>query len=233
MAMLRWDASLCGRWPEPGLMTSWHHQTWAEHPQILSQNEYPEDNTPLMSPLAVMVFNVALKPSGAISNSLLLISTALKSRGNLCGYSNEQAATVRSCSQGLRKQRFLSTWVMQSVLFLSGDSLWLNVGAFSLALEAHHKFLTLLQQTAICKLWWSDQNYYCAEYILLSFNPGLAAACRLRPLHLTYWVLTCYPDPISGYGGWHSSHRGQALNSPQTSHNSKLSFHDWIKIRKL
>ena len=188
---------------------SWHHDIIRpEHPQILSQNEYPEDNTPLMSPLAVMVFNVALKPSGAISNSLLLISTALKSRGNLCGYSNEQASTVRSCSQGLRKQRFLSTWVMQSVLFLSGDSLWLNVGAFSLALEAHHKFLTLLQQTAICKLWWSDQNYYCAEYILLSFNPGLAAACWLRPLHLTYWVLTCYPDPISGYGGWHSSHTG-------------------------
>ena len=84
-------------------------------------------------------------------------------------------ATVRSCSQGLRKQRFLSTWVMQSVLFLSFDSLWLDVGAFSLASETHHKFLALLQQTAICKLWWSDQNYYCAEYILLSFNPGQAA----------------------------------------------------------
>ena len=72
---------------------------------------HSEDNTPLMSHylLAVMVFNVALKPSGAISNSRLLISIALKSRGNLCGYSNEHAATVRSCSQRLRKQRFLST----------------------------------------------------------------------------------------------------------------------------
>ena len=138
-----------------------------------------------MSPLAVMVFNVALKPSGAISNPLLLISTALKSRGNLCGYSNEQPATVRSCSQRLRKQRFLSTWVMQSVLFLNCDSLWLNVGAFSLATETHHTFLALLQQTAICKLWWSDQNYYCAEYILLSFNPCLGAACLSPPPALT------------------------------------------------
>ena len=150
-----------------------------------------------------MVFNVALKPSGAISNPLLLISTALKSRGNLCGYSNEQPATVRSCSQRLRKQRFLSTWVMQSVLFLNCDSLWLNVGAFSLATETHHTFLALLQQTAICKLWWSDQNYYCAEYILLSFNPGLGAACWSPPpalnilsidlLHWSYlglWGLT-------------------------------------------
>ena len=146
------------------------------------------------------------------------------------------AATVRSCSQGLRKQRFLSTWVMQSVLFLSCDSLWLDVGAFLLASETHHKFLALLQQTAICKLWWSDQNYYCAEYILLSFNPGQAGgfACRLRPLareHIEYWLVT--QIPISGYGGWHtqSDTRGQALNGPQTEHNSKLSFHDWIKIR--
>lgn len=149
-----------------------------------------------------MVFNVALKPSGAISNSRLLISIALKSRGNLCGYSNEQSVTVRSCSQGLRKQRFLSTWVMQSVLFLSCDSLWLDVGPSSLAIESHHKFLALLQQTAICKLWWSDQNYYCAEYILLSFNPGQAAGVLAPPpAPGTYWVLTCYTDSYLGLWG--------------------------------
>ena len=148
-----------------------------------------------------MVFNVTLKPSGAISNSRLLISIALKSRGNLCGYSNEHAATVRSCSQRLRKQRFLSTWVMQSVLLPSCDSLWLGVGAFSLASGSHQKFLALLQQTAICKLWWSDQNYYCAEYILLSFNPGQAGVLAPPPAPGTYWVLTCYTDSYLGLWG--------------------------------
>ena len=177
-----------------------------------------------------MVFNVALKPSGAISNSRLLISIALKSRGNLCGYSNEHAATVRSCSQRLRKQRFLSTWVMQSVLFPICDSLWLGVGAFSLASGSHQnswhfysklQFVNFDEVIRIIIV----QNTYCWVLTLARL------ACWHRPLHrehIEYWLVT--QIPISGYGGWHT---GPALNSPQTSHNSKLSFHDWIKIRRL
>ena len=112
-------------------------------------------------------------------------------------------ATVRSCSQGLRKQRFLSTWVMQSVLFLNCDSLWLDVGTFSLACETHHKFLALLQQTAICKLWWSDQNYYCAEYILWVLSLASRRVCVPGPPPApgTYWVLTCYTDSYLGLWG--------------------------------
>ena len=95
----------------------------------------------------------------------LLISSAVKLRGNLCGYSNELRATVRSCCQRLRKLWFLFTGVQRGVFLLIYRWSWLHVDASSLAHRVHHKFLTLLQQSAICKLWWSDQNYYCAEYI--------------------------------------------------------------------
>ena len=178
--------------------------------------------------MSVMVFNVALKPSGAISNSRLLISIALKSRGNLCGYSNEQLPRWDLAARGSGSSDFYPPELCKVFFFsavircglMQAPSHWpVKLITNSWHFYSKLQFVNFDEVIRIIIV----QNTYCWVLTL--------ATCVLAPppAQGTYWVLTCYTDSYLGL--WGLTHTRDLRQSTTQNYlfMTGSKFADWLQ----